>query len=64
MLTRAVAHQGDAWSIALDSIGRFFERVLTEARDVVEVPIPRAPLLVVYREPETVAESQAAVGMA
>jgi maltose alpha-D-glucosyltransferase / alpha-amylase len=45
VLTRTIAHESDAWTLTLDSIGRFFERVLTEARDVVEVPIPRAPLL-------------------
>ncbi|HEX7519369.1 MAG TPA: putative maltokinase, partial [Candidatus Deferrimicrobium sp.] len=39
-----VPNQGDAWKYTLDSLGQFFERVLTQSADIAELPCtgPRA----------------------
>ena len=39
MLQRFVANQGDSWSLALDAIGRFFERVLTLPAEKFAAPV-------------------------
>ena len=35
-----VPNQGDAWQYTLDSLGHFFERVLTQSAAIAEVPCP------------------------
>ena len=40
MLQRFVPNQGDSWTLALDAIGRYFERVLTLAHEQIELPRP------------------------
>jgi maltose alpha-D-glucosyltransferase / alpha-amylase len=35
-----VPNRGDAWQYTLDSLGRFFERVMTRSADIGEVPRP------------------------
>src|SRR5438876_3456045 len=40
-----VRNQGDAWRVTRDSLGRYFERVLTGEVQVQELPLPRQPLL-------------------
>jgi maltose alpha-D-glucosyltransferase/alpha-amylase len=35
-----VPNQGDAWRYTLDSLGHFFERVMTQAADITAVPCP------------------------
>jgi maltose alpha-D-glucosyltransferase/alpha-amylase len=49
-MTLAVLHgfvpnQGDAWRLIRDSLGRYFERVLTGEVQVQELPLPRQPIL-------------------
>ncbi len=40
-----VPNQGDAWRYTLDSLGRFFERVMAQSVDIAEVSCPKARLL-------------------
>ncbi len=40
-----VSNEGDAWSYTLDTLGRFYERILTEGPPTQEVPVPPAGLL-------------------
>ena len=40
-----VPNQGDAWRLSTDSLGRYFERVLTGEVQAQELPVPRRPLL-------------------
>ena len=35
-----VPNQGDAWQYTLDSLGQFFERVLTQSADIADLPCP------------------------
>lgn len=35
-----VPNQGDAWQYTLDSLGHFYERVMTQSADITEVPCP------------------------
>ena len=35
-----VQNQGDAWRYTLDSLGHFFERVMTQSAEITEVPCP------------------------
>jgi maltose alpha-D-glucosyltransferase/alpha-amylase len=50
-----VANEGDAWHYTIDSLGRYFERVLTHP--TVQVPfIPRKHLLYLSKEPPPLAQ--------
>jgi maltose alpha-D-glucosyltransferase/alpha-amylase len=40
-----VPNQGDAWRLTRDSVGRYFDRVLTGEVQAQELPVPRRPLL-------------------
>jgi len=42
LLQGFVPHQGDAWTYTQDAVGRYFEKVLSRARDIQE--IPKAPI--------------------
>jgi maltose alpha-D-glucosyltransferase/alpha-amylase len=49
-MTLAVLHgfvpnQGDAWRLTSDSLGRYFERVLTGQMQAQELPVPHQPIL-------------------
>jgi maltose alpha-D-glucosyltransferase/alpha-amylase len=49
-MTLAVLHdfvpnQGNAWRLARDSLGRYFERVLTGEVHAQELPVPRQPMM-------------------
>jgi maltose alpha-D-glucosyltransferase/alpha-amylase len=40
-----VPNQGDAWRYTLDTLGHFFERVMTQSADIAEVPCPGGTLM-------------------
>jgi maltose alpha-D-glucosyltransferase/alpha-amylase len=40
-----VPNQGDAWRLTRDSVGRYFERVLTGEVQAQELPVPHKPIL-------------------
>jgi maltose alpha-D-glucosyltransferase/alpha-amylase len=42
---RFAPNEGDAWSYTLDTLGRFYERILTEGPPTPEVPLPAPGLL-------------------
>ena len=46
-----VQSQGDAWQYTLDSLGRFFERVMARSADIKEVPCTGSRLLGAIDEP-------------
>ena len=55
LLQSAVANEGDAWTLTLDAVGRFYERVLTRKADLQNQTTPPGPLLEeliggIYRE--------------
>ena len=55
LLQSAVANEGDAWTLTLDAVGRYYERVLTRKADLQNQTTPPGPLLEeliggVYRE--------------
>jgi maltose alpha-D-glucosyltransferase/alpha-amylase len=55
LLQSAVANEGDAWTLTLDAVGRYYERVLTRKADLQNQTMPAGPLLEeliggVYRE--------------
>jgi maltose alpha-D-glucosyltransferase/alpha-amylase len=39
-----VPHEGDAWRHTLDSLGRYYEHVLTRSEGSTDLPLPRRPL--------------------
>jgi maltose alpha-D-glucosyltransferase/alpha-amylase len=45
LLQSAVANDGDAWSVSLDSVGRYYERVLGRKADLQIEHTPAGPLL-------------------
>ncbi len=45
LLQAAAANEGDAWALTLDSVGRYYERVLARKADLLETAIPKAALL-------------------
>jgi maltose alpha-D-glucosyltransferase/alpha-amylase len=45
LLQAFVANQGDAWRLTRESVGRYFERVLTGEVQAQELPVPRLPFL-------------------
>lgn len=45
MLQNKIENQGDAWTMATDSVGRFFERVITGAKHSKLPPLVNKPLL-------------------
>ncbi len=59
MLQRFVPNQGDSWRLALDTIGRFFERVLTLAHEQIDLPSPPGgdPLSRAGMEPDALANT-------
>jgi hypothetical protein len=71
---RTELHFGDITSELVRRLGESSDQLLilgvsqiaglAERFDALLAAIPRSPLLVVYREPESVAEPQTAVGMA
>src|SRR5262249_55947210 len=40
-----VAHEGDAWQLSLDGVGRYYDRIAGQSSLPAEVPLPREPLL-------------------
>jgi maltose alpha-D-glucosyltransferase/alpha-amylase len=45
LLQSAVANEGDAWTLTLDAVGRYYERVLTRKADLQNQTTPPGPLL-------------------
>ena len=45
LLQSAVANQGDGWSLTLDAVGRYYERVLGRKADLQNEIAPPGPLL-------------------
>jgi len=45
LLQSAIANEGDAWTMTLDSVGRYYERVLTRKADLQNQTTPPGPLL-------------------
>src|SRR2546423_1406377 len=45
LLQSAIANEGDAWSLTLDAVGRYYERVLTRKADLQNQTTPPGPLL-------------------
>jgi maltose alpha-D-glucosyltransferase/alpha-amylase len=45
LLQAAVANEGDAWALTLDSVGRYYERVLGRKADLQIEHTPKGPLL-------------------
>ncbi len=45
LLQEKVENQGEAWTMSVDSVGRYFERVITRGRDVNFPPLVDAPSL-------------------
>jgi maltose alpha-D-glucosyltransferase/alpha-amylase len=45
LLQSAIANEGDAWTLTLDAVGRFYERVLTRKADLQNQATPPGPLL-------------------
>src|SRR4051812_42528303 len=45
LLQSAIANEGDAWTLTLDAVGRFYERVLTRKADLQNQTTPPGPLL-------------------
>lgn len=45
-----VPNEGDAWQYTLDTLGHYFETVLTRASGGQEVPLPRKPLVALVQE--------------
>src|SRR6202040_620954 len=41
----AVTNEGDAWTLTLDAVGRYYERVLTRKADLQNQTTPPGPLL-------------------
>jgi maltose alpha-D-glucosyltransferase/alpha-amylase len=55
LLQSAVTNEGDAWTLTLDAVGRYYERVLTRKADLQNQTTPPGPLLEeliggIYRE--------------
>ena len=55
LLQSAITNEGDAWTLTLDAVGRYYERVLTRKADLQSQTSPAGPLLEeliggVYRE--------------
>ena len=50
MLNRFVPNQGDAWHHTLDSLGRYFEHGLTTQSCIVDLTVPRRPLIDLVEE--------------
>jgi maltose alpha-D-glucosyltransferase/alpha-amylase len=56
IVTELIAHEGDAWSYALDTLGEFFERALACSEEVTAPPLNAASLLAMTaQEPPKVA---------
>jgi maltose alpha-D-glucosyltransferase/alpha-amylase len=53
MQTR-VEHQGEAWIMATDSVGRFFERVVAGARQIKLPPLVNKPLMKFEEAPQII----------
>ncbi|HKP94041.1 MAG TPA: maltose alpha-D-glucosyltransferase [Chthoniobacterales bacterium] len=45
LLQNAVTNEGDAWTLTLDAVGRYYERVLTRKADLQNQTAPPGPLL-------------------
>ena len=45
LLQAAAAHEGDAWALTLDAVGRYYERVLGRKGELLETRLPPATLL-------------------
>jgi maltose alpha-D-glucosyltransferase/alpha-amylase len=45
LLQSAIANEGDAWTLTLDAVGRYYERVLTRKADLQNQSTPPGPLL-------------------
>ncbi len=45
LLQSAIANEGDAWTLTLDAVGRYYERVLTRKADLQSQTAPPGPLL-------------------
>src|SRR3954467_136924 len=45
LLQAAIANEGDAWTLTLDAVGRYYERVLTRKADLQSQTAPPGPLL-------------------
>jgi maltose alpha-D-glucosyltransferase/alpha-amylase len=45
LLQAAIANEGDAWTLTLDAVGRYYERVLTRKADLQNQTTPPGPLL-------------------
>ena len=45
LLQAAIANEGDAWALTLDSVGRYYERVLGRKADLQIENAPPGPLL-------------------
>jgi maltose alpha-D-glucosyltransferase/alpha-amylase len=45
LLQSAIANEGDAWTLTLDAMGRYYERVLTRKADLQNQTTPPGPLL-------------------
>jgi maltose alpha-D-glucosyltransferase/alpha-amylase len=58
---RYAPNEGDAWSYTLDTLGLFYERILTEGPPTAEVPLP-APGLLARARAEIPAEANDVVG--
>jgi maltose alpha-D-glucosyltransferase/alpha-amylase len=44
LLQSAVTNEGDAWTLTLDAVGRYYERVLTRKADLQNQTTPPGPL--------------------
>jgi maltose alpha-D-glucosyltransferase / alpha-amylase len=40
-----VPHEGDAWQLSLDSVGRYLDRIMAQSSRLVEAPLPSQSLL-------------------
>jgi maltose alpha-D-glucosyltransferase/alpha-amylase len=56
LMQEKVEHQGDAWAMTMDSVGRFYERVMTHARKDKTPRLVNKPVLKFEEAPELIQE--------
>jgi maltose alpha-D-glucosyltransferase/alpha-amylase len=56
LMQEKVEHQGDAWNMTMDSVGRFFERVITNSKKEKPPKLVNKPTLKFEEAPELIQE--------
>ena len=56
LLQKKVDNQGDAWTMTMDSVGRYYERVITKAKDLTFPELVEKPALKFEETPQMIQE--------